>query len=140
MLVEPDIKAGVIWAGAVYSYDDFVRYAITDTSFVRVPDSPGSRRSSEIFETYGRPDTTMPYWQAVSLTENIDYLESPLQLHHAIDDDVVNIGYSRDLSAVLDAHGKTYEFYQYETGGHNIAAPSFDLAMSRTVAFFKENL
>ena len=23
MLIEPDIKAGVIWAGAVYSYDDF---------------------------------------------------------------------------------------------------------------------
>src|SRR6185436_6818008 len=34
MLVEPAIKAGVIWAGAVYSYDDFEKYAITDTSFV----------------------------------------------------------------------------------------------------------
>ena len=30
MLVEPDVQAGVIWAGAVYSYDDMVRYAIQD--------------------------------------------------------------------------------------------------------------
>ena len=32
MLIEPDVKAGVIWAGAVYSYDDFARYSITDPS------------------------------------------------------------------------------------------------------------
>ncbi len=140
MEVEPDVKAGVIWAGAVYSYNDFAQYAITDTSFVRQPDSPGSRRSSEIFDTYGRPDLAVPYWQAVSLTENIEYLEHPLQLHHAVDDDVVNIGYSRDLSAVLDANDKVYESYEYQTGGHNISSPSFETAMSRTIAFFRENL
>jgi uncharacterized protein len=140
MLVEPDVQAGVIWAGAVYSYDDFAKYAITDTSFVRVPDSPGSRRSSEIFETYGRPNLEEAYWQAVSLTENIEALERPLQLHHAVDDDVVNIGYSRDLSVVLDAYEKVYEAYEYETGGHNISSPSFDLAMSRTIDFFRKNL
>ncbi|MBI5668010.1 MAG: alpha/beta fold hydrolase [Chloroflexi bacterium] len=140
MLVEPAIQAGVIWAGAVYSYDDFEKYAITDTSFVRVPESPGLRRSRAIFETYGRPNTSVPFWQAVSLTENIGYLNSPLQLHHAVDDDVVNIGYSRDLAAVLQAHGKVYEFYEYDSGGHNIGAPSFDLAMQRTIAFFRAYL
>lgn len=140
MLVEPAVKAGVIWAGAVYSYDDFVKYAITDTSFVRSPESPGLRRSREIFETYGRPDSSVPFWQAVSLTENIEYLQSPVQIHHAVDDDVVNIGYSRDLAAVLQASGKTYEFYEYDSGGHNISAPSFDLAMQRTIAFFRLHL
>lgn len=141
MLVEPSIKAGVIWAGAVYSYDDFETYAISDTSFVPPSDeSPSRRRSREIFETYGRPDTTVPFWQAVSLTQNIDHLQSPVQIHHAIDDDVVNIGYSRDLAEVLLANEKTYEFYEYDSGGHNIGSPSFDLAMSRTIAFFRENL
>lgn len=140
MLVEPAIKAGVIWAGAVYSYDDFNTYAITDTSYVRVPESAGSRRSSEIFETYGRPDTSQPFWQAVSLTEHIDYLESPIQLHHSVDDDVVNIGYSRDLSLILAENEKVYESYEYANGGHNIASPAFDLAMSRTVEFFREYL
>ncbi len=140
MLVEPQIRAGVIWAGAVYSYDDFVKYAITDTSFVRSEETPALRRSREIIETYGRPDTTVPFWQAVSLTENIEFLERPLQIHHALDDDVVNIGYSVDLAAVLAANGKAYEFYQYAGGGHNITSPYFDTAMLRTITFFLEQL
>ncbi|MEO8609375.1 MAG: alpha/beta fold hydrolase [Chloroflexota bacterium] len=141
MLVEPAIKAGVIWAGAVYSYDDFEKYAITDTSYVPPStESAGTRRSREIFQTYGQPNTTVPFWQAVSLTNNIDYLQSPLQLHHAIDDDTVNIGYSRDLAAALETAGKTYEFYEYDSGGHNISSPSFELAMQRTIAFFQKYL
>jgi uncharacterized protein len=141
MLVEPAIKAGVIWAGAVYSYDDFEKYAITDTSFVPPStESPGAKRSREIFTTYGQPNTAVPFWQAVSLTKNIEYLQSPLQLHHAIDDNTVNIGYSRDLAAILEASGKTYEFYEYDSGGHNISSPSFELAMQRTIAFFQKYL
>jgi uncharacterized protein len=141
MLVEPAVKAGVIWAGAVYSYDDFGQYAITDTSYVPPStESPSSRRSREIFETYGRPNLAEAFWRAVSLTENIAYLEHPLQIHHAIDDEVVNIGYSRDLSRVLEANGDVYEFYEYVSGGHNISSPSFELAMQRTIAFFRQNL
>jgi uncharacterized protein len=141
MLVEPAVKAGVIWAGAVYSYDDFGQYAITDTSYVPPStESPGSRRSREIFEAYGRPNTAEVFWRAVSLTENIAYLDNPVQIHHAIDDEVVNIGYSRDLSRVLEANGDVYEFYEYDTGGHNISSPSFELAMQRTIAFFQANL
>lgn len=141
MLIDPDVKAGVIWAGAVYSYDDFARYAISDTSFVApTTETASSVRRREIFETYGRPNTEEPYWRAVSLTNHIDYLENPVQIHHAIDDDVVNIGYSRDLAAVLRNAGKTYELYEYDTGGHNIGSPSFDLAMQRTIAFFLNHL
>jgi dienelactone hydrolase len=128
LLVEPDVKAGVIWAGAVYSYDDFVQYAIPDTSFVRREGSPSSRRSQEIFETYGRPDTAVPFWQAVSLTENIEYLDSPLQIHHAVDDEVVNVGYSRALAKVLKDNEKLYSSYEYESGGHNITSLSFEVA------------
>ena len=146
MLIEPDIKAGVIWAGAVYSYDDFVKYGIEDNTY-RPPATPENqetpgvrRRSQEIFDTYGRPDTQAKYWQAVSLTENIEFLNSPLQLHHAQDDTVVNIGYSFDLAAVLQEKGKQYEFYTYEGGGHNLISPYFDQAMLRTVEFFRNNL
>jgi dipeptidyl aminopeptidase/acylaminoacyl peptidase len=146
MLVEADIKAGVIWAGAVYSYDDFEKYRISDNSY-RPPEPPeteeGSdrrRRSREIFDAYGRPDTRVEYWKAVSLTENIELLNKPLQLHHAQDDSVVNIGYSFDLAAVLQANGKAYELYTYEGGGHNLISPYFDQAMLRTVEFFRSNL
>lgn len=146
MLIEPDIKAGVIWAGAVYSYDDFVKYGIDDNTY-RPPETPGTqeasdrrRRSQEIFDTYGRPDSQVDYWKAVSLTENIEFLTSPLQLHHAQDDTVVNIGYSFDLAVVLQENGKQYEFYTYNGGGHNLISPHFDQAMLRTVEFFRNNL
>ena len=94
----------------------------------------------EIFDTYGRPDTQSDYWQAVSLTENIEFLDRPLQLHHAEDDAVVNLGYSFELAAVLQDQGKEYEFYTYEGGGHNLVSPYFDQAMLRTVEFFRNNL
>lgn len=146
MLIEPDVQAGVIWAGAVYSYDDFVTYGINDNTY-RPPATPEAgegddprRASRQIFETYGRPDTQVDYWRAVSLTENIEFLNSPLQLHHSENDTVVNIGYSVDLAVVLQQKEKPYEFYIYEGGGHNLISPYFDQAMQRTVAFFRENL
>lgn len=142
MLIEPDIKAGVIWAGAVYSYDDMTRYAISDPSFTPSvsQQSPSLRRGAVLREAYGQPNTAEPFWQAVSLTMHIDLLQHPLQLHHAINDDVVNVGYSRDLAAVLSEHGKPHEFYTYEGGGHNISSPYFDSAMRRTIDFFRANL
>jgi dipeptidyl aminopeptidase/acylaminoacyl peptidase len=143
MLIEPEVKATVIWAGAVYSYDDFAEYGISDNTY-RPPATPeGSdrpRRSQEIFEAYGRPDTQADYWRAVSLTENIEFLSRPLQLHHAADDAVVSIRYSEDLAAALLENGKQYEFYRYEGGGHNLVSPFFEQAMRRTVEFFRENL
>lgn len=142
MLVEPAIKAGVIWAGAVYSYDDFTRYSIDDASYnpSSASVSAGRRIGQQIRETYGPPNTAEPYWQAVSLTEHLDLLEGAVQLHHAANDDVVNIGYSADLAAALATANKPYEFFEYEGGGHNINSPYFEAAMERTIAFFQENL
>jgi dipeptidyl aminopeptidase/acylaminoacyl peptidase len=146
MLIEPDIQAGVIWSGAVYSYEDFLEFGISDNTY-RPPATPENYaenehlvRSRTIFEFFGWPSSEEPYWQAVSLTANIDYLNSPLQIHHAEDDPVVNIGYSYGLAGALQEAGKPYELYIYEGGGHNLISPYFDQAMLRTVAFFEDNL
>ncbi|MDF1499637.1 MAG: alpha/beta fold hydrolase [Anaerolineales bacterium] len=143
LLIEPDIQAGVIWAGAVYSYDDFDEYGIDDNAY-RPPATPDGedrpRRSRQIFEVYGRPEDAHPFWEAVSLTEHIEYLNSPLQIHHAVDDTVVSIQYSQGLAEVLQENGKEYEFYIYEGGGHNLISPYFSQAMQRTVEFFRNNL
>ncbi|MEJ2448010.1 MAG: prolyl oligopeptidase family serine peptidase [Anaerolineales bacterium] len=146
MLIEPQIKAGVIWAGAVYSYEDFSTFGISDNTY-RPPPTLGSqdaedvpRRSRVLFEIYGPPDLNQPYWQAVSLTENLFYLNAPLQIHHAADDPVVDIGYSYGLAEQLQLQNKSYEFYIYDGGGHNIISPYFDQAMQRTIQFFRDNL
>jgi dipeptidyl aminopeptidase/acylaminoacyl peptidase len=143
MLLEPQIKAGVIWAGAVYSYDDFAEYGIDDNTY-RPPATPEGedrpRRSRQIFDAYGRPESGHPFWQAVSLTEHLEYLNSPLQIHHSVDDTVVSVQYSQGLAQALQDKEKQYEFYLYEGGGHNLISPYFGQAMQRTVEFFKDNL
>lgn len=142
MLIEPDIKAGVIWAGAVYSYDDYTAFRISDPSVTDAvrEQSNAFRIGRQLRETYGQPSTTIPFWRAVSLTEHIDLLDSPLQIHHAVNDNVVNIGYSQNLAAVLAANDKTFEYYEYAGGGHDITSPYFEQAMLRTVTFFQKNL
>jgi hypothetical protein len=86
------------------------------------------------------PTIAAPAGIPEKLTEHIDLLKAPLQLNHARNDDVVNVGYSDDLAAVLNAAGKEYEYYQYDGGGHNINSPYFEQAMQHTIAFFKAHL
>jgi dipeptidyl aminopeptidase/acylaminoacyl peptidase len=151
MLIEDDIKAGVIWSGAVYSYEDFAKYRISDTSYVRRPErdphyDSGSRNKrlsdqiSKLRDTPTKVDYEDDFWSAISLTKNIKYLNAPIQLHHAKNDATVNIGYARDLAKVLKESDKKYELYEYEGGGHNIESPYFEQAMKRTVEFFQDNL
>jgi predicted esterase len=74
------------------------------------------------------------------LTAHIDWLQTPLQIHHAVDDAVVNIGYARDLAAVLEATGKPFELHEYASGGHNLQSPAFEEAMQRTIEFYRSHL
>lgn len=150
-LVEPDIKAAVIWAGAVYSYKDFAKYRLNDSSYVRNPNRNFHYANQDLAEEFQGKVTQLrensvdvdfndSFWSGVSLTQNIDYLNAPIQLHHSVNDSVVNIGYARDLAEVLSANNKKYEIYEYSGGGHNIDSPYFEQAMKRTVEFFKANL
>jgi dipeptidyl aminopeptidase/acylaminoacyl peptidase len=148
MLVSDEIKAGVIWAGAVYSYEDFGKYRISDSSFMQRPQSQiiehknrdTNTEISKLREDFRSVDFSNNYWQSISLTSNINYLKNPLQIHHSIDDYVVSVNYSRDLAKVLDANSKIYEYFEYPGGGHNITGQYFNQAMQRTVEFFKKNL
>lgn len=150
MLVNDEFKAGVIWAGAVYSYEDFLQYGISDNSYRKnnpmsqlFADSPNREKSEEVEKLRNRIfqiDFTQSFWKSISLTQNLKYLNAPIQIHHSIDDEVVNIGYSRDLKKALDEAQKSSELYEYKGGGHNINSPYFEQAMKRTVEFFKKNL
>jgi dipeptidyl aminopeptidase/acylaminoacyl peptidase len=150
MLVSQDIKAGVIWAGAVYSYEDFAKYRISDGSYTHRPfDSrEGTAQANREISPEIQKIRTSPeeinfadaFWQAISLTHNITYLSAPVQIHHAVNDPVVSVGYSRDLAKALQDGSKTYQLYEYPGGGHNIDSPYFELAMQRTVEFFNRTL
>ena len=139
---KPDIPAVVIWAGAVYSYLDRDKYGINDNSY-RPPvinNAVSQNKRQKMFETYGSPSAQSAFWQQVAPTNYLSDLKGAIQIHHAVDDDVVNIGYSRDLMALLDKTKVTHELWEYPSGGHNITGSSFSLAMQRTVEFFKKYL
>jgi dipeptidyl aminopeptidase/acylaminoacyl peptidase len=148
MLITEEIKAGVIWAGAVYSYEDFGKYRISDSSFMARPQQPQiehpNRDTNEeirkLREDFKSVDFSNSYWKEISLTQNIKYLKNPLQIHHSVNDDVVNVGYSRDLVNVLKNSNKNYDYHEYPGGGHNITGYYFNQGMQRTVEFFKKNL
>ncbi len=141
LAVRPTIPAAVIWAGAVYSYIDQRKYGINDQSYrpMNVTSTQQSRRR-ELYDKVGSPSATSEFWRQVAPTSYLNDLKGAIQIHHAEDDDVVNIGYSRDLIEMLDKTKVPHEFYTYLSGGHNITGSSFDSAMSRTVEFYKRYL
>lgn len=141
LAAKPEIKAGVIWAGAVYTYLDMQKYGISDSSYQpSQAGQQGRNRRREIFEKEGSPSATSPFWQQVAPTNFLNDLKGAVQLNHAIDDNVVDIGYSRDLNALLDKTKVPHEFHTYNSGGHNISGAAFNEAMQNTINFFKKYL
>lgn len=143
LAVRPEIPAAVIWAGAVYTYEDQRKYGISDTSYrppVLTPVPSRTIPRQQLYQLVGTPSASSVFWSRVAPTNYLSDLKGAIEIHHAVDDPVVNIGYSRDLIALLDKTSVPHEFYEYETGGHNIEGSSFTLAMEKTVTFFKRYL
>lgn len=141
MAVKPEIPAGVIWAGAVYTYVDMQTYRINDASYQPpVNNTERQTKRRELFEKHGSPSAESVFWRQVAPTNYLNDLKGAISLHHAVDDSVVNIGYSRDLDELLENTNVEHELFEYDSGGHNITGSSFNLAMQRTIEFFKINL
>lgn len=139
--VHPDIQAAVIWGGAVYTYQDLQEYGIDDNSY-RPPTqtSERNRRREELFGAHGQFTSDSDFWKKVAPTNYLTDIQTPIQLHHAVNDEVVSIEYTRNLQRLLDNSSIEYQVFEYPTGGHDIEGSSFNLAMQRTVDFYKKHL
>jgi dipeptidyl aminopeptidase/acylaminoacyl peptidase len=140
MVVSPDIRAGVIWAGVVGSYPDLLtrwrrRGAETSTP---VPAGPRGWRSAWA-EAYGSIDENPEFWKAVSANNYLADISGPLQLHHGTADTSVPIVLSETLYEQMLAAGKTVEYYEYEDDNHNLSE-NFGDAMYRTIQFYDRYL
>jgi dipeptidyl aminopeptidase/acylaminoacyl peptidase len=139
MVVKENIPKVVIWAGAVYSYSDMSEFRIHDNSYQPPPqESERQKKRQELFDMYGRFDPNSDFWRQVVPTNYLDGVTGFLQIHHAVNDPVVNIGYSRNLISILNGTDIDHALYEYPSGGHNITGGSYSTAMQRTVEFFKE--
>lgn len=141
MAVDTSIPAVVIWAGAVYTYSDMQKYGIQDNSYRPPSDqSQRTRRRTQLFEKYGQFNSESAFWKSVPMTNYLADIKGAIQIHHAVNDDVVNIGYSRDFDLLLDNTSIYHELNEYPSGGHNITGVSFSQAMRKTADFFKKYL
>ncbi len=141
LAVSPKIPAVVIWAGAVYTYEDFSQFSIEDNSYQPPPaDALSRKKRNEMFEKYGQFDPKSDFWKQVPMTNYLTEIKGAISLNHAVDDGVVDIRYSRNLNSLLDQTSIPHELNEYPSGGHNFTGASFNQAMQNTVNFFKKYL
>lgn len=141
LAAQPNLKAGVIWAGAGFSYEDLQEFGIDDNSYrPPSPESPRQQQRQQLFETHGRFSPDNPFWQQVAPTNYLSDFSGAIQLHHAVNDTVVDVAYSQNLAEILSTQNIPHELYTYQSGGHNIDGSSFTTAMNRSVEFFKTRL
>ena len=136
-----EIPAASIWAGAGFTYLDLSEYGIQDGSYRPPSENAARQRKRQLLrEAYGDPSSGNPFWKLVSPTDYLKDYQGAIQLNHAINDEVVNIGYSRDLNQFLGTTNIPHELNELPSGGHNITDPSFTPAMQKTVEFFDHYL
>ena len=137
--VSNEFSAVVIWGGAVFSYQDWLKYGLQDHSY-RPPRLVENRQSKRqlLGDAHGDFDPNSEFWKLVPATNFLSDRNTAIQLHHAVDDTVVSINYSRDLATILAAEQRTYELHEYQSGGHNISGQAFTVAMQRTVEWYQK--
>jgi dipeptidyl aminopeptidase/acylaminoacyl peptidase len=143
MVTTGDIKAGVIWAGVVASYQDLFerwrRRSGADADATPTPDPNSNRRRwrQELVEKYGLPEENPDFWNSISPNSYLADLSGPIQLHHGTADTSVPVEFSETLNEQIGAAGKLVELYTYENDNHNIAN-EFSTAMQRSIQFFDQ--
>ena len=142
MVIDPALRAGVIWAGVVGSYPDLVtRWRRTPTPGGSTSATASPRRGwrSSLIDIYGEPEANPAFWASISAQTYLADLSGPLQLHHGTGDTSVPWEFSQELVEQARQAGAVVELYLYEGADHNLSAP-FSQAMLRTIEFFDRYL
>ena len=127
------IKASVLWAGVVGSYEDMLETYYERIDFLQ-------RLAPPVIEEFGLPSENPDYWMRIDPYAYLDTISAPVQLHHGIADSSVPVELSISLYQALRKSDKTVELFQYEGMGHNFYGQAFNEAMQHTVEFFMRNL
>jgi dipeptidyl aminopeptidase/acylaminoacyl peptidase len=140
MVLSEDIKAGVIWAGVVGSYEDlFTRWRRGSSEGPTPTPSARRRWRTDWLARYGTPEENPQFWNSISSNNYLADISGPVQLHHGTEDESVPLEFSEILYAQLLEVGQPAELYTYEGDNHNISN-SFSQAMRRTIEFYDRYL
>ena len=142
MVLSKDIKAGVIWAGVVASYEDMINNWRRRVPWMLSESERQFRRPGrqDLIDRFGTPDQNPQFWQSISPINYVSDISGPAQVHHGTADESVPWEFSQSLNDALKGAGKTAEFYKYEGADHNLSGSAFGQAMERSVEFFDKYL
>lgn len=140
MVVNKDIKAGVMWAGVVGDYEDLLeRYRKRIPWMTTAASSTTRSKLLEVTEKYGSPSAQSEFWQGIDPYSYLKDISGPVQLHHGDQDESVPVEFSAHLEDALKKAGKPVENFVYVGSDHNIAQ-GFGTAMQRSIEFFDRYL
>jgi dipeptidyl aminopeptidase/acylaminoacyl peptidase len=140
MVIDPDIKAGVIWAGVVASYPDLLTRWRRGSGPTSTPSVGGTRSwRSGWLSQYGTPEENPEFWNTVSSNSFLQDISGPIQLHHGDADEDVPVIFSQLLYDQLQQAGQSAELYIYPGDNHNLSG-YFSAAMQRTIQFYNQYL
>ncbi|SRR5258708_7718260 len=143
LVVRPkDVKAAVIWAGVVGTYDDLMNNWRRAVPFSPPPEQLALRNRNRqiLVQKYGTPQSNPVFWHSIDPNFYLTDIQAPIQLHAGLNDEEVPWEFSQGLSDRLKQANKSVELYTYPGADHNISFPNFELAMQRSLDFFKKNL
>jgi dipeptidyl aminopeptidase/acylaminoacyl peptidase len=135
MVIDPDIKAGVIWAGVVAPYSDLLSRWRRPDRPTPVVSSSARRWRDEFLKTYGSPEINPAFWDSISPNAFLNDVSGPIQIHHGTADTSVPIEFSETLYRQLQEAKKPAELYTYKGDDHNLSK-NFATAMKRSIEFF----
>lgn len=136
MVISPDIKAGVIWAGVVAPYADIL---YNWPSGPTIPPANSRKWMDDWPAQFGTPEQNPLFWSAISANSYLGDLSGPLQLHYGTLDEEVPPQFTETLAQEVQDVGGSVEVYAYAGDNHNITF-HFTEAMSHTIDFFNRYL
>lgn len=137
MVIDPSIKAGVIWGGVVANYNDLMTNW-NHKAPASIPQRVLNIRKTAVAK-YGTPAENPKFWNALSANSSLKDLGGPLELHIGSADEEVPPAFHASLVQQLKAAGQSVTSYVYAGDNHNLSG-NLRTALNRSVAFFKKNL
>lgn len=141
LVISDEIKAAVIWAGVVGSYDDILNNWSRAGRWRQSAEHrhQGPNRQNFV-EEYGTYTENPEFWSLIDPYTYLEDIDTPIQLHHGTGDTHVPFSFSENFKEALDEKSKSVEFYTYEGADHNLSGSVFGPVMKRSVEFFDKYL
>ena len=137
LLIVPNVRAATLWSSVGGDIWDQAYYYSRYLDPYR-PDSSKNKKNV-VHRLRGRLESLESDYDT---RDNepllfLQHLQTPVIIHHAIDDSGAAYKWSVELAQELDLHGKAYDFYSYDGSDHLFKGQQLTDAIQRDVTFFR---